>query len=119
MPLTCPSHLQDVDLGFTRFIDCSSINVSYDLMGIATITFTVISVTPEPTSPSYTSLSFGGVGFHGFVTSVEIGRMPGTLVYELRYTFVGIGCATGAQTTSPQSTEGAGLAGGGILIINP
>jgi hypothetical protein len=90
MALTCPTDLSGVNLGFLSFIDCSSININYDMMGIATITFAVISVSPDTTT--YTSLTFGGVTFTGFITSVEVKRMPGTTVYEQRYSFVGTGC---------------------------
>lgn len=91
MALTCPADLSGVNLGFTSFIDCATININYDLMGIATISFVVVSVTKEPTG-DYTTLTYGGVTFTGFVNSLEIRRIPGTLVYEHRYTVVGFGC---------------------------
>lgn len=90
MALTCPADMSGFDLGFTSFIDCSSISINYDQMGLATINFVVISVNPEPST--YTELTFGGVTFTGFLTNIELRRMPGTLVYEQRYTFTGTGC---------------------------
>jgi hypothetical protein len=90
MALTCPADLTGLDLGFLSFIDCSSININYDMMGIATISFAVVSV--EKTTTTYTTLTFGGVTFTGFITSVEVKRIPGTVVYEQRYTFTGTGC---------------------------
>ncbi len=90
MALTCPADLSGVDLGFTSFIDCSSITLNYNELGLVTINFAVISVTAQP--ETYTTLTFGGVEFTGFVTNLEVGRLPGTLVYEQRYTMLTIGC---------------------------
>ncbi len=90
MALTCPTDLSGVDVGFTSFIDCSTLNLNYNELGIVTITFSVISVVAQP--ETYTTLTFGGVTFTGHVTNLEVSRIPGTLVYEQRYTMVAIGC---------------------------
>lgn len=90
MALTCPTDLTGVDLGFQSFIDCSTISLNYNELGLVTLNFSVISVSAQP--DTYTTLTFGGVTFTGFVTNLEVSRLPGTLVYEHRYTMTTIGC---------------------------
>lgn len=93
MALVCPADLTGIDYGFEEFLDCSTLNINYDLLGNATLTFTVVSVNAQPNNPSlYTDLTFGGVNFTGFITSLEVRRIDGTLVYEHRYTITGVGC---------------------------
>jgi len=93
MALTCPADLTGVDLGFTEFIDCDTISVSLDILGVATISFTVIATSSTPEDVSrYTTMTLGGVEFSGYVSNLEIKRIPGTLVYEHSYTITGIGC---------------------------
>ncbi len=92
MPLTCPTDLTGIDVGFSSFIDCSAITVNYDMLGRATVAFTVVSISSTATPNDYTTLTFGGVTFTGFITDLEIRRMPGTLVFEHRYTLKGMGC---------------------------
>jgi hypothetical protein len=91
MALTCPADLTGIDYGFTSFVDCASVSINYDQLGIATISFTVVSVSNTP-SGDYTTMIFGGVTFTGVITSLEIRRIPGALVYEHRYTLTGYGC---------------------------
>lgn len=93
MALTCPSDLTGVDLGFTEFIDCTTLSINYDILGVATLTFTVVAAAKEPIDTSvYTDLTFGGVNFTGFITGLEIRKITGTLVYEHRYTVSTTGC---------------------------
>ena len=93
MALTCPVSLSGVDLGFTEFLDCSTLSISYDRLGLATISFTVVSVASQPAPENYLNLTFGGVEFRNLVTqSLEVRQIPGTLVYEHRYSLNGFGC---------------------------
>ncbi len=92
MALTCPADLTGVNLGFTSFIDCASISINYDVLGTATVNFTVVSVSGQPTPNEYTTLIFGGITFTGYITNLEVRRLPGTLIYEHRYTLLGQGC---------------------------
>ena len=93
MALICPTDLSGVDFGFTEFIDCATLSINYDLLGQATLNFTVVATEPQPINPQvYTDLTFGGVQFTGFITALEVRRIEGTLVYEHRYTISGIGC---------------------------
>jgi hypothetical protein len=93
MALICPTDLTGVNLGFTEFLDCSSLAINYDQLGTATLSFTVVASKQEPVNvTAYNNLTFGGVSFTGFVTGLEVRRIPGTIVYEHRYTVSATGC---------------------------
>ena len=47
------------------FIDCTSLNVSYDIVGLATVTFIIYANTPE--LQYKTSI----LGFEGYVTNIN------------------------------------------------
>lgn len=93
MPLTCPTVLSGVTLSFTEFIDCASLSISYDILGVATLGFTVVASQAQPINPSvYTNLTFGGINFTGLISSLTVRRIPGTIVYEHQYSVTGVGC---------------------------
>jgi hypothetical protein len=93
MALTCPTDLTGVDIGFSEFLDCATLTINYDPLGQATLNFTVVAALPEPISvQAYTDLVFGGIRFTGFITSLEVRRITGTIVYEHRYTLSAVGC---------------------------
>lgn len=93
MALVCPSNLTGVDIGFTEFIDCVSLSINYDELGIATVGFTVVAALAEPIDTSiYTDLTFGGVRFTGYINNLSVRRIAGTVVYEHRYSLSGVGC---------------------------
>lgn len=93
MALACPSVLVGVDLGFTEFIDCTSLSISYDLLGQATLGFTVVAAAAQPINPQvYTDLTFGGINFTGYISSLSVRRIAGTIVYEHLYSVTGVGC---------------------------
>jgi len=81
-----------------EFIDCSSISISYQVNGLATVNFTVVSTEQEPgvTPPrDYTQLTFGEVDFKGFVTELSSGVIPASIptVWEHRFSLIMTGCA--------------------------
>jgi len=93
MALTCPTDLSGVDLGFTEFIDCSTLSINYDILGFATLSFTVVASQKQPIDTNiYTDLTFGGINFVGYITGLEIRRIAGTIVYEHRYSVSATGC---------------------------
>lgn len=93
MALTCPSSLSGVSLGFSEFLDCSTLSINYDKLGLATLSFTIVAAQAQPVDPqAYTTQTFGGVTFTGHITALEIKRIPGTIVYEHRYTVSATGC---------------------------
>ena len=81
-----------------EFIDCPTINITYQPNGLATVSFTVVSTEQVPgvTPPRiYTDLTFGGVNFKGFITEVASAVIPASIptVYEHRLTLIATGCA--------------------------
>ncbi len=81
-----------------EFIDCPTISISYQTTGLATVSFTVVSTQDVPgLSPvrDYTDLTFGGINFKGFVTSLTTQIIPGSIppVFEHRFTETMTGCA--------------------------
>jgi hypothetical protein len=57
-----------------EFIDCSSVNVNYDIMGVVTVSYTVVHNKPE--FVTYDSIDVGGVSFDGYVTNASMNPMP-------------------------------------------
>jgi hypothetical protein len=82
-----------------EFIDCQSINISYQANGLATVSFTVVSTESVPgINPprDFTQLTFGGVDFKGFVTQVDSSIIPASIpvVFEHRFSLLMTGCAS-------------------------
>jgi hypothetical protein len=69
------------------FIDCTSLNVSYDVMGIATVTYTIVSDEPG-FSNVQNSIPAGGQVFTGYVTSASMSQIPYTSWYETHITLI-------------------------------
>lgn len=69
------------------FIDCSTVNISFDIMGIATVSYTIISDSPTTQAP--TSMSLGAVSVDGYIASASMTMIPGTDWYETHITMVG------------------------------
>jgi len=59
------------------FIECESLSISYNEMGIATINYTLIS-TEESPSFNYNSIEAGQLLFTGVVTDVYSQIIPNT-----------------------------------------
>jgi hypothetical protein len=72
-----------------EFIDCTSLSISYDVMGIATLNFTVVKDSPGFPTTSMNTLSVGGRIFEGYVTSASLSQIPNTPGwYETRVTLL-------------------------------
>ncbi len=81
-----------------EFIDCGTINISYQSNGLASVSFTVVSTQDAPgISPvrDYTDLTFGGINFKGFITNLTSQIIPASIpvVFEHRFTETMTGCA--------------------------
>jgi len=88
------------------FLDCGSVSVSYDIRGLASVSFTVVSNSATISLAGYTTVEFGSntstritgpftagrVRFKGTITSYELAPIPGTLVYEHKIQLLGWGC---------------------------
>lgn len=50
------------------FIECESLNINYNIMGIATISYNYVS--NEDTLSLSNTLTIGGIQFNGYITEV-------------------------------------------------
>ena len=69
-----------------EFIDCTSLNISYDVMGRATISYVVVHDTHD--FVTYNSITAGGQIFDGYVVSASMNQIPNTSWYETHVTLV-------------------------------
>lgn len=71
----------------TSFIDCTSVNVSYNVMGLATISYTVVH--QEEAFVTYDSLELGGQTFTGYIVNASLNKIPKTVGwYETQVTLL-------------------------------
>lgn len=59
-----------------KFIECSSVNVSYNIMGIATVNYSIVVDSPDFSMSNY--ISIGGRSFKGIITNAYMQPIPGT-----------------------------------------
>ena len=71
----------------TEYTECPSFSVSYNIMGVATVTYSIIHSSPTCVGIS-NSISAGGQTFSGYVTSMSTNRMAGTSWYETNITLI-------------------------------
>ncbi len=69
-----------------EFIECTSVNISYDILGLATVSYTLVSDHPNPTI--YTSIDAGDQTFSGYVTNITMNIIPKTNWYETQVTLI-------------------------------
>lgn len=63
----------------TDFIECTSLNISYDVMGIATLSFTIVHDDPDlGILSSYNRVAAGGQVFEGYITDAYMSAVPRT-----------------------------------------
>ena len=60
----------------TEFIDCTSLSVSYNVMGVATVSYTVVHDYFE--FVTYTTITAGGQTFTGYVINASVNAIPST-----------------------------------------
>lgn len=68
-------------------MECTSLNISYDIMGLATITYTIVS--DEPGLNVCNQLqNVGGRTFTGYVVNASVNQIPNTSWYETHATLI-------------------------------
>ena len=74
----------------TELIECTSLSVSYDITGVATVSYTVVH--QDDNMVAYDSLSVGGRTFTGYIANAVLSPMPNTdgEWYETAVTLVAI-----------------------------
>jgi len=73
-------------VGEVAFIDCTSLSISYDVMGIATVSYTIVSNTEG--IKYYTTIDAGGRTFTGYVANASLRQIPETTWYESNITLI-------------------------------
>ena len=69
------------------FIDCTSLNISYNIMGIATVTYSIVHDEPG-FAEVQNEIEAGGQTFRGYVTNASMSQIPYTNWYETHVTLV-------------------------------
>jgi len=69
-----------------EFVDCTSVKISYDVMGRVTVSYTIVS--DEAEMKAYTNVEFGGQTFTGYVVSIMLNQIPNTAWYENYVTLI-------------------------------
>ena len=70
-----------------KFVNQPSFSVNYNIMGIATVTYSIIHSSPSCGSIS-NSISAGGQHFSGYVTAISTSNIAGTNWFETSITLV-------------------------------
>lgn len=70
-----------------NFIECTSLNVNYNIMGIATVSYTIVQDAYD-TSNVTSTITAGGQTFSGYVTDISVGPVPRTSWYEVHVTLI-------------------------------
>jgi hypothetical protein len=70
-----------------QFTDCLSFSASYNVMGLVTVTYSIIHPSPNPGTID-TSISTGGQTFCGYVTSLSTAQISGTSWFETTVTLI-------------------------------
>ena len=60
----------------TQFIECTSLNISYDIMGLATVSYTIVHNGGAATP--YVSVTAGNQTFTGYVMNMSTNPIPKT-----------------------------------------
>lgn len=73
----------------TAFIECTSLNITFNVMGIATVTYTIVSDSNDLNQVEDTiPLTAGGKTFDGFVTNISMNQIQNTVWYEMHVTII-------------------------------
>jgi hypothetical protein len=57
-----------------EFIDCTSLNISFDVMGRATVSYTIVHNAPRFTVVN--TINVGGETFRGYVVNASMNPIP-------------------------------------------
>lgn len=70
------------------FIECTSLSINYDILGVATVTYTVVTDTAGLTGQLVNQIIAGGQTFTGYITNANINPIPNTAWYEIHATLI-------------------------------
>ena len=69
-----------------QFIECTSLSMSYDSLGLATVNYTLVS--DSPNIVPYETIVTDSVTFTGYVTNMSMQTIPNTTWYEAQITLI-------------------------------
>jgi len=79
---------------YTGFIECTSLNLNYDVMGKVAISYTVVhgvkAITPYPAYMNEGEITVGRQTFKGYVANATMNQIPKTKWFETHVTFIGV-----------------------------
>jgi hypothetical protein len=70
------------------FIECTSLSMTYDILGVVTITYTVVTDTSGMEGKLFNQIIAGGKTFSGYITNANINPIPQTSWYEIHATLI-------------------------------
>jgi len=70
----------------SQFIECTSLSISYDNLGLANVNYTLVSDSPNITP--ITTIVTDSVTFTGYVTNMTMQSIPNTDWYEAQITLI-------------------------------
>lgn len=70
-----------------NFIECTSLNFNYNVMGIVTVSYTIIQDSYD-TDNVESSISAGGQTFSGYITDISVSPIPRTAWYQVHVTLI-------------------------------
>jgi hypothetical protein len=65
-----------------EFVECSSLNINYDVLGLATVSFTVVADNNNVNLENYQNMVIGGADYSGWISSVTAKPIIGTNWWE-------------------------------------
>jgi len=64
-----------------EFVECTSVSITYDIYGVATVTYTVVYQTDNSDDPPfiyYNPVTYGGRTYTGYVSNMNLNKIPET-----------------------------------------
>lgn len=69
------------------FIECTSLNFSYDILGLVTVSYTMVH--NEDSMTAVTSITAGGQTFNGYIIDATLNTVPNAIGwYETHITMI-------------------------------
>lgn len=74
----------------TTFMECTSLSISYDVMGLATVNYVIVSDSPDIVVYNQVEVGDPTVQFDGYATNVSHQKIPNTDWYETNVTLIAV-----------------------------
>lgn len=70
-----------------NFIECTSLSVNYNMMGVVTVSYTIVQDTNDITNVK-NSITAGGKTFSGYVSDISVNPIQRTNWYDVHVTLI-------------------------------